>query len=77
MIEIDVIKAKEIAHTIRRNRRTKEFAPFDKLFAEQIPGINLVDAEFSRQQIRDRYADMQEKIDSSSTPEEIKSALEI
>ena len=74
MITINIDKAKNIAHDIRRSKRAEEFAPLD--IKATIPS-EAAAAESSRQVVRDKYADMQTEIDSASTPEEIKSALGI
>ena len=74
-IEVDMPKAKEIGHEIRRSKRAEEFAPHDEVIAKQIPGNDTTAAEAARQEIRDRYAVMQAKIDKAKTPEQIKAAL--
>lgn len=77
MIVININKAKNIGHDIRRKKREEEFAPYDKVIAAQIPGNSPVEAEAARQQIREKYSIIQTEIDSSTTPEEIKQALGI
>lgn len=72
MINVNVNKAKDIAHDIRRSKRAEEFAPLD--IQATIPS-QAADAESARQLIRDKYAAMQTQINSASTPEEIKTAL--
>jgi hypothetical protein len=72
MININVNKAKDIAHDIRRSKRAEEFAPLD--IQATIPSQASA-AESARQVIRDKYAAMQTQINSASTPEEIKTAL--
>lgn len=74
MITINIDKAKNIAHDIRRAKRSEEFAPLD--IQATIPNQASA-AETARQAIRDKYAAMQTQIDSASTPEEIKTALEL
>lgn len=76
MITINLDKAKAIAHDQRRKARAKEFAPFDEVIAKQIPGIDAIEAEASRQAIRDRYATLQGEIEAAATPEEILAVLE-
>lgn len=71
-IVINVNKAKDIAHDIRRAKRSEEFAPLD--VQATIPSQASA-AESARQVIRDKYAAMQTQINSASTPEEIKTAL--
>lgn len=72
MITINLNKAKDIAHDIRRTKRSEEFAPLD--VQATIPSQASA-AESARQAIRDKYAAMQTQINSASTPEEIKTAL--
>jgi hypothetical protein len=72
MITINVNKAKDIAHDIRRSKRAEEFAPLD--IQATIPSQASA-AESARQVVRDKYATMQTQINSASTPEEIKTAL--
>ena len=72
MININVNKAKDIAHDIRRAKRAEEFAPLD--IQATIPSQASA-AESARQVVRDKYATMQTQINSASTPEEIKTAL--
>lgn len=76
MIRINIDKAKLVAHDKRRMARAAEFAPYDKIIAAQIPGMDLADAEAARVAIRSKYAAMQIEIDGASTVEEIKAALE-
>jgi len=75
MIRINLDKAKDIGHTMRRQSRADEFAPYDKIIAAQIPGQSAQEAESARQAIREKYATIQQAIDAASTPEEIKAAL--
>lgn len=71
MITIDIQKARDIAHGIRRGRRAAEFAPHDAVIAGAIPGADAVQAEAARQQIRERYADLQERIDATGRADEL------
>lgn len=73
-IVINLQKAKDIGHDIRRNTRAQEFAPYDEAISKQIPG-QVEGAEAARQVIRDKYAVVQTQIDAATTPDEIKSAL--
>lgn len=75
MITINIDKAKAIGHDMRRAARAEEFKPYDDAIAKQIPG-QLEGAEAARQAIRDKYVAVQTAIDSASTPEQIKAALE-
>jgi hypothetical protein len=77
MITINIDKAKDIAHDIRRAKREEEFAPLDAIIMKQIPGNDATEAEAARQAIRDKYAAMQTAINAAATPEEIKTTLGI
>ena len=77
MITINLTKAKSIAHDRRRAQRAGEFAPFDEIIAKQIPGADAIAAEAARQEIRDKYAEVQVAIDAAADPDEIKAALEV
>lgn len=72
MIRVNLDKAKEIGHDIRREERAKEFAPLD--IKATIPS-EAAAAEAARQAIRDKYAVIQSEIDAAQTPDEIKAAL--
>ena len=72
MIIINLPKAKTIAHEIRRAKRAQEFAPLD--IQVTIPQY-AAQAETARQEIRDRYAQMQIEIDAAQTPEQLKTIL--
>ncbi len=74
MIVVNINKAKDIAHDVRRAARAEEFKPFDEAIAKQIPG-QTDGAEAQRQLIRTKYAAMQTLIDQASTVEEIKAAM--
>jgi hypothetical protein len=76
-IVINLDKAKNIGHNLRRDARAKEFAPHDEIISKQIPGTFAAEAEVARQAIREKYAVIQLKIDAAITPEEIKQALKI
>jgi len=76
-IEVDLDQAKEIGHTIRRQQRAEEFKPYDEVIMKQIPGADAVAAEAARQEIRDKYALVQEQINAAATPDDIKAALEV
>jgi hypothetical protein len=75
-IEHDIDKCKAIGHERRRAARAEEFAPHDEVIAKQIPGVDAAEAEAKRQEIRDKYAQVQEAIDAAATPDEIKAALD-
>ena len=72
MIVIKIDKAKAIGHDLRRAARAEEFKPLD--VKATIPS-EAAAAEAARQFVREKYADIQIKIDAAATPEEIKEAL--
>jgi len=74
-VEHDLDQCKSIGHDKRRAARTEAFAPFDEIIAKQIPGADALAAEAARAEIRDKYALIQDAINVSETPNEIKSAL--
>lgn len=74
-IEIDITRAKAIAHDIRRRRRADELAPHDRIISLHIPGSDTDDAEAARAAIRERYSVMQTAIDAAKTINAIQSAL--
>lgn len=76
MITINLDKAKAIGHDKRRAMRADEFKPYDEVIMKQIPGADHAAAETARQAIRDKYALIQDVIESATTSDEIKSALE-
>jgi hypothetical protein len=75
MITINITKAKDIAHDIRREARAAEFKPYDEVIMKQIPGNGATAAESARAAIRTKYTDMQIAIDAASTVDEIKAAM--
>ena len=75
-VDVDLDKTKDIGHDIRRTQRAEEFKPYDEVIAKQIPGNSAAEAEEARQQIRFKYALIQDVIEAAETPDEIKSALE-
>lgn len=70
-----MIKAKEIAHTIRRAERNKTLQPHDFLIAAQIPGTDAVAEEAARQVIRDANALVQIDIDNAEDESALKQVL--
>lgn len=75
MITINMDKAKNIAHNIRREKREEEFAPLDAIIMKQIPGQSFESVEQQRQAIRDKYAVMQTEINAAQAPQELKDIL--
>lgn len=76
MITINIEKAKSIGHDMRRIARSEEFKPFDDIVSKQIPE-QVNSAEKARQKIREKYAEVQNLIDSAKNTDEIKDALGI
>jgi hypothetical protein len=72
-IVINVTKAKEIAHDKRRAARAAEFAPLD--LKATIPS-EATAAEAARQSVREKYATIQNNIDSASNVDELKTIVE-
>ncbi len=72
MIRINIDKAKGIAHDIRRAKRAEEFAPLD--VKATIPA-EAAAAEAARQEVRDKYAAIQDQINAAQTPDQIKAAV--
>ena len=75
MIRINLLKAKEIAHTRRRAARAREMAPWDGIVIKQIPGQNANAAEAERAKLRIKYAQMQAAIDAAESVDALKAAL--
>ena len=73
MIQVDMLKAKEIAHEKRREARSLELSPLD--VQATIP-MYTKQAELERQVVRDKYAVMQEKIDQAESVEDLKKVIE-
>lgn len=67
-------KAKELAHAIRREKRSQEFLEYDDIVARQIPGA-VETAEAARVQIRAKYALIQTAIDHADTIPQFTSIL--
>lgn len=76
MIIINMNKAKAIAHEARRAARAAEFEPYDAIIMKQIPGTDAAAAEAERQKIREKYAAIQNDIDSAPGVSELKLVIE-
>lgn len=76
MIKINIEKAKNIAHEIRRAKRAEEFAPYDEVIMKQIPGNDSQVAEAARQSIREKYQEIQIEIDSSNSVDHLKTIVD-
>jgi hypothetical protein len=73
MITVNMTKAKEIAHNMRRQERAAEFAPLD--IKVTIPA-EADAAETARAAIRAKYEVMQTSIDLAADVAALKAALE-
>lgn len=72
MIKIDINKAKEISHDMRRNKRAELFKPLD--IEATVPSL-VANAEAQRQIIRDDFAIIQTEIDAAITVDELKGII--
>lgn len=72
-IGININKAKDIAHEVRRAKRSEEFAPLD--IKATIPS-EAAAAEAARQVIRDKYAAVQTSIDGAADVAALKTIVE-
>lgn len=76
IITVNMVKAREIGHGLRRAQRHELLAPLDAQINYVVAdSAKVADIEAQRQIIRDANAAMQTSIDAATTPEEIKSAL--
>ena len=73
MITINVDKAKNIAHEVRRAKRSEEFAPLD--VKATIPS-EAVAAEEARAAVRAKYATVQANIDSAADVDTLKTIVD-
>ena len=72
MIQVDILKAKEIAHEKRRSARAAEFAPLD--IQATIPTL-AEQAEAKRAEIRDKYDAIQAQIDEANSVDALKDII--
>lgn len=72
MITINIDKAKAIAHDVRRQARTAEFAPLD--VKATIPS-EAAAAEEARQSVREKYSVMQDAIEAATTTTKLKEII--
>jgi hypothetical protein len=70
-VDHDINRCKEIAHDRRRAARSNEFAPHDEVIAKQIPGADAAAVEAARQEIREKYAEIQTAIEDAATVEQL------
>lgn len=71
-VDIDMPRAKEIAHVIRRRGRDKQMSPLD--IKSTIPS-EMAQAEADREIVRISNAKLQIDIDKASNPEKLKSLI--
>jgi len=69
MITVNINKAKEIVHDIRRAKRTAEFAPLD---IKATSPSEAAAAEAARQAVREKYAAIQADINAALGLPELK-----
>ena len=67
-MQINLDKAKAVAHERRRAARDQEFLPLDREVT--IPS-KATEAEGKRQAVRDKYAVIQDQIDAASSVQEL------
>ena len=72
MITVNIEKAKLIAQEKRREARTEEFKQLD--IQATIPAM-AAQAEQKRQEIRDKYAQIQTDINDATDEQEVKEAI--
>ena len=70
-VKEDLVLAKEHAHKLRREKRNKEFEPFDEVIMKKLPNKNQDDAEIERAKIRIKYDDLQVRIDAVENIEDL------
>ena len=73
-INVNMNKARDIAHTARRAARSEKFAPLD--IKATIP-TEAADAEAARQVIRDADAALQVQMDAAATADELKALMPV
>jgi len=75
-INVNLTKAKTIAHDMRRAKRAEEFAPHDEVIMKQIPGADSDAAEAARAEIRTKYETIQTNIDDAADVDTLKTVVE-
>lgn len=71
-IEVDLDKAKELTHQVRRQARALELKQYD--IEATVPSLS-EQAEANRQIIRDKYATIQDSIDNAEDVESLEAVL--
>lgn len=74
MIKINLEKAKEISHEVRRAKRNEDFKPLD--VQATIPAL-AVEAEAKRQAIRDEDNKRQDAINKASDEKALKEIVDV
>ncbi len=72
MIQVNLVKAKAIAHNLRREKRTEAFAPLDILAT--VPHL-AVKAEEDRAIVRSNDDKLQIDMDSAANEDELKALM--
>ena len=75
-INVNLTKAKTIAHDMRRTKRDEEFKPYDDIIMKQIPGANTDAAEASRAEIRTKYETIPTNIDDAADVDALKTVVD-
>jgi len=77
-VSVDMPKARDIGHAMRRAKRESELAPLDKEMNINLTSpTKLAEIEAGRRAVRDNYAAMQVEIDAADTPAEILSVIAV
>lgn len=74
-VDVDMPKAKTLAHDMRRANREELFRPYDEIIAKQVPGSDSAKAEQERKKIRDADDVNQIAMDAAITPAELEALL--
>jgi len=75
-INVNLTKAKTIAHDMRRTKREEEFKPHDDIIMKQIPGADADAAEAARAEIRTKYETIQTNIDDAADVDALKTVVD-
>jgi len=75
-VGIDLDKAKEHTHVLRRVARAKEFEPLDEQIMKKLPGTDEVAVEAGRVLVRAKYDLFQTDIDGAADVHELKAIIE-
>ncbi len=74
-VKVNIEKAREISHHLRRESRRTEFKPYDDVISKQIPGVGTGGAEKARVIIRKKYDKMQDNIDNAKDDVALRTVL--